>query len=187
LDRPLSLRAASAPAGAQPRRSAHAGTRLYAGEDDLLGGLRRAGSEQPGMRSLYISTDARSGDGPPRSSPPPEQHAAIYGTVFRGDRGRNGSGRARPFTRNSSFDTLRPADSELEGSPGQPSWDLRGTAYKANQGRVFRWSPRSSPPLVITVLLPPLTSGQRAIPPSTCLSTLPRVPGLVRAVRPRRR
>jgi hypothetical protein len=121
---------------------AHAGTRLYPGEDDyaVLGALA---PNNPDI--VYISTDADPVSGAPLISE--ADHRRHY-ELFRGLRDeRSGKWSWTPFTRNSTYDNLRPII---------PKWDDRRTAlvwmrgsYMHNHGE---WTTS-----VVAVIVPPST------------------------------
>jgi BNR repeat-containing family member len=92
---------------------AHAGTRLYAGEDDYSG-LAALDPNNPDI--VYISTDADPVSGAPLISAADRKR---HYELFRGRRDAGGRWKWTPITRNSSFDNLRPII---------PKWDDRRTA-----------------------------------------------------------
>jgi hypothetical protein len=93
---------------------AHAGTRLYAGEDDYAG-LGALDPNNPDI--VYISTDADPVSGAALIS---EADQRRHYELFRGVRdGRSGKWTWTPFTRNSTSDNLRPII---------PKWNDRRTA-----------------------------------------------------------
>ena len=108
---------------------AHAGTRLYPSEDDYSG-LGALDPNNPDV--LYISTDADPVSGAPLISSADKQR---HYELFRGERGAGGKWTFTPFTRNSSYDNLRPLI---------PKWNDRRTAivwmrgkYVHNQGEWY--------------------------------------------------
>ena len=92
---------------------AHAGTRLYSGEDDYSG-LAALDPNNPDV--AYISTDADPVSGAPLISR--ADHKRHY-ELFRGRRDNGGRWTWTPITRHSSYDNLRPII---------PKWDDRRTA-----------------------------------------------------------
>ena len=92
---------------------AYAGTRLYSGEDDYSG-LGALDPNNPDI--VYISTDAE-----PTTGAPLVSHAdgKRHRELFRGERSSSGKWTWTSFTRNSTFDNLRPVI---------PKWDDRRTA-----------------------------------------------------------
>ena len=117
---------------------AHAGTRLYPGEDDYSG-LGALDPNNPDV--LYISTDADPVSGKPLISAADNMR---HYELFRGERSANGKWTFTAFTRNSTFDNLRPLIPKWSDRRTALVW-MRG-AYKANQGEWYRrWSLRSFP------------------------------------------
>jgi hypothetical protein len=92
---------------------AHAGTRLYSGEDDYSG-LAALDPNNPDL--AYISTDADPASGAPLISR--ADHKRHY-ELFRGQRDGGGRWTWTPITRHSTYDNLRPII---------PKWDDRRTA-----------------------------------------------------------
>jgi BNR repeat-containing family member len=92
---------------------AYAGRRLYPGEDDYSG-LGALDPNNPDV--LYISTDADPVTGAPLVSAADQQR---HYELFRGERMQSGKWMWTPFTRNSTFDNLRPVI---------PQWNDRRTA-----------------------------------------------------------
>ena len=117
------------PEGWRTEEIAHAGTRLYAGEDDYSG-LGALDPNNPDV--LYISTDADPVTGAPLISAADNQR---HYELFRGARDRNGKWTFTPFTRNSTFDNLRPLIPNWKDRRTAIVW-MRG-AYKANQGEWY--------------------------------------------------
>jgi hypothetical protein len=108
---------------------AHAGRRLYPTEDDYSG-LAALDPNNPNV--VYISTDADPVSGAPLVS---AADSTRHYELFRGERGTNGTWTWTPFTRNSTFDNLRPVI---------PSWNDPRTAivwmrgkYVHNQGEWY--------------------------------------------------
>jgi hypothetical protein len=117
------------PGGWRTEEIAHAGTRLYAGEDDYSG-LGALDPNNPDV--LYISTDADPVTGAPLIST--ADNTRHY-ELFRGERSGNGKWTFTPFTRNSAFDNLRPLIPNWKDRRTALVW-MRG-AYKANQGEWY--------------------------------------------------
>lgn len=106
---------------------AHAGTRLYAGEDDYSG----LGALDPNNPDIaYISTDADPVSGAPLISQADQRR---HYELFRGTRdARSGKWKWLPFTRNSAYDNLRPIIPQWNDRRTALVW-MRG-AYKNNHG-----------------------------------------------------
>jgi hypothetical protein len=133
---------------------AHAGSRLYPGEDDYTG-LVALDPNDPDV--AYISTDADPTTGAPLVSAADHRR---HHELFRGTTPDSGKAwRWEPITANSTVDNLRPI---------VPKWDDRRTAlvwmrgtYRSNHGE---WSTA-----VVTMILPPSSSqvtGLRIDPPA---------------------
>ena len=108
---------------------AHAGTRLYAGEDDYSG-LAALDPNNPDL--VYISTDADPVSGAALVSAADRKR---HYELFRGRRDNSGHWKWTPITRNSNVDNLRPII---------PKWDDRRTvlvwmrgAYLHNHGEWY--------------------------------------------------
>jgi len=127
------------PNGWHTEEIAHAGTRLYAGEDDYSG-LGALDPNNPDV--LYISTVADPVKGTPLISAADNKR---HYELFRGERSAAGKWTFTPFTRNSSFDNLRPLIPNWKDRRTAIVW-MRG-AYKANQGEWY-----SS---VVAAIIPP--------------------------------
>jgi hypothetical protein len=117
------------PDGWRHEEIAHAGRRLYAGEDDYSG-LGALDPNNPDV--LYISTDADPVTGAPLISAADNKR---HYELFRGARDGNGKWTFTPFTRNSAFDNLRPLIPNWKDRRTAIVW-MRG-AYKANQGEWY--------------------------------------------------
>jgi putative BNR repeat neuraminidase len=108
---------------------AHAGRRLYSGEDDYSG-LGALDPNNPDV--VYISTDADPVTGTPLiSSADNTRHYEL----FRGERHAGGTWTFAPFTRNSAFDNLRPIIPKWNDPRTAIVW-MRG-AYVHNQGEWY--------------------------------------------------
>ena len=119
---------------------AHAGTRLYPGEDDYSG-LGALDPHNPDV--VYISTDADPVSGAPLISE--ADHQRHY-ELFRGVRdARSSKWIWTPFTRNSTYDNLRPVIPKWNDSRTALVW-LRGK-YMNNHGQ---WTTS-----VVAVIVPP--------------------------------
>jgi hypothetical protein len=106
---------------------AHAGRRLYPGEDDYSG-LGALDPNNPDV--VYISTDADPVSGAPLISGADQQR---HYELFRGVRdARTGKWKWTPFTRNSTYDNLRPIIAKWDDSRTALLW-LRGK-YMNNHG-----------------------------------------------------
>ena len=99
---------------------AHAGTRLYPDEDDYSG-LAALDPNNPDV--AFISTDADPVSGAPLIS---TADGKRHYELFRGERSAGGKWTWTPFTRNSSFDNLRPVI---------PAWNDRRTAMVWMRGK----------------------------------------------------
>jgi len=125
---------------------AHAGRRLYAGEDDYSG-LGALDPKNPDV--MYISTDAD-----PVSGDPLVSHAdrKRHYELFRGQRdARLGKWTWAPFTRNSTADNLRPVIPAWNDPRTALVW-MRGT-YVHNHGE---WTTS-----MVAVIIPPLAPAGR--------------------------
>jgi len=119
---------------------AHAGTRLYAGEDDYSG-LGALDPKNPDV--AYISTDADPVTGAPLVS---QADRRRHYELFRGTRdARADKWNWLPFTRNSTYDNLRPIIPKWSDSRTAVVW-MRGS-YSNNHGE---WTTS-----VVAVILPP--------------------------------
>ena len=119
---------------------AHAGRRLYPGEDDYSG-LGALDPKNPDI--VYISTDADPVSGAPLASQ--ADHRRHY-ELFRGTREQqSGSWKWTPITRNSTYDNLRPVIPKWNDPRTALVW-MRGS-YSNNHGE---WTTA-----VVAVILPP--------------------------------
>lgn len=101
---------------------AHAGKRLYTGEDDYSG-LGALDHKNP--KIVYISTDVDPVTGKPLiSAADGKQHYEL----FKGERSNEGKWTWLPFTRNSTMDNLRPVI---------PDWNDSKTAIVWMRGEYF--------------------------------------------------
>ena len=117
------------PDGWHTEEIAYAGRRLYASEDDYSG-LGALDPHNPNV--LYISTDADPVTGKPLiSSADQKRHYEL----FRGERSAAGKWTFTPFTRNSTYDNLRPLIPTWKDPRTAIVW-MRG-AYLANQGEWY--------------------------------------------------
>lgn len=124
------------------REIAHAGTRLYPGEDDYTG---LAAIDPQDCRIIYISTDADPVSGKPLIS---KASYRRFHELFRGEtRDGGNSWRWTPVTSNSSMDNLRPMVPIWKEAHGSSIvvW-MRG-GYRINRGE---WTTA-----VVSTLLPP--------------------------------
>jgi len=119
---------------------AHAGTRLYPGEDDYTG-LAALDPRDPDV--VYISTDADPQTGLPLVSSTDRRR---HHELFRGTSPDSGkSWRWEPITANSTVDNLRPIVPKWNDARTALVW-MRGT-YKNNHGE---WTTA-----VVATILPP--------------------------------
>jgi hypothetical protein len=123
---------------------AHAGTRLYPGEDDYTG-LAALDPNNPNL--VYISTDANPVTGEPLIS---RADGKRHREIFRGTTANFGATwKWKPITAHSMADNLRPIVPKWKDPRTALVW-MRGT-YEANRGK---WSTA-----VVATILPP-ASGQ---------------------------
>ena len=108
---------------------AYAGRRLYPTEDDYTG-LGALDPNHPDV--VYISTDADPATGTPLIS---AADRTRHYELFRGERGSNGKWTWTPFTRNSSYDNLRPVIPQWRDPRTAIVW-MRGK-YVHNQGEWY--------------------------------------------------
>src|SRR5262249_7680826 len=105
--------------------------RLYSGEDDYSG-LGALDPANPDV--LYISTDADPVKGTPLIS---AADGKRHYELFRAERGANGKWSWTPFTRNSTYDNLRPVIPQWNDPRRAIVWV--GGASPGNQGEWYSW------------------------------------------------